>query len=80
LLGGLLALTLLQLVPAHGLLLPLVAVLLAGLAIALRLVNYTVFVVFLTMLFICVTDMLQPGTGIASARALDNLIGSAAAL
>lgn len=78
--GGLLALTLLQIIPADGLLLPLVAVLLAGLAIALRLVNYTVFVVFLTMLFICVTDMLQPGAGIASARALDNLIGSGAAL
>ncbi|BEV14254.1 hypothetical protein HBDW_10420 [Herbaspirillum sp. DW155] len=29
---------------------------------------------------ICVTDMLQPGAGIASARALDNLIGSGAAL
>lgn len=80
LLGGALALTLLQLTQGLEPVLPVIAVLLAGLAIALRLVNYTVFVVFLTMLFICVTEMLQPGVGIASARALDNLIGSAAAL
>ncbi|MBG7622550.1 FUSC family protein [Herbaspirillum sp. AP02] len=80
LLGGALALSLLQVASGVTWVLPLVAVMLAGLAIALRLVNYTVFVVFLTMLFICVTEMLQPGVGIASARALDNLIGSAVAL
>ncbi|MCI1016814.1 FUSC family protein [Herbaspirillum sp. C7C2] len=80
LLGGALALSLLHVASGMSWVLPLVAVMLAGLAIALRLVNYTVFVVFLTMLFICVTEMLQPGVGIASARALDNLIGSAVAL
>lgn len=80
LLGGALALSLLHVTGSVGWVLPLVAILLAGLAIALRLVNYTVFVVFLTMLFICVTEMLQPGVGIASTRALDNLIGSAVAL
>ena len=47
---------------------------------SLRSVNYTVFVAFLTMLFILVTELLQPGAGIASARMLDNVIGSIAAL
>ncbi len=56
------------------------AIILAGVAIAMRSVNYTVFVVFLTMLFVIVTEMLQPGAGIASARMLDNVIGSIAAL
>jgi len=56
------------------------ATLLAGVAIALRAVNYTVFVVFLTMLFVIVTAMLHPGEGIAAARMIDNVIGSLAAL
>ncbi|WP_395330635.1 FUSC family protein [Novosphingobium sp. BL-8H] len=56
------------------------AVVLAGTAIALRSVNYTAFVVFLTALFVIVTEMLSPGAGIAGARMLDNVIGSLAAL
>lgn len=53
---------------------------LAAVAIALRSVNYTIFVVFLTMLFVIVTEMLRPGAGIASARMVDNVIGSLTAL
>ncbi|MDZ7281458.1 FUSC family protein [Sphingomonas sanguinis] len=58
----------------------LVAVVLTALTMALRSVNYTIFVVFLTMLFVLVTDMLHPGVGIASARVVDNVVGSIAAL
>ena len=79
LLGGSLALALLHVTDAKALL-SVVSVLLATAAISLRSVNYTAFVVFLTMLFIIVAEMLQPGTGIASARMLDNVIGSIAAL
>lgn len=79
LLGGSLALALLHVTDAK-VLLSVVSVMLATAAISLRSVNYTAFVVFLTMLFIIVAEMLQPGTGIASARMLDNVIGSIAAL
>lgn len=58
----------------------LVAVVLTALTMALRSVNYTIFVIFLTMLFVLVTDMLHPGVGIASARVIDNVVGSIAAL
>lgn len=61
-------------VPALG------AVALAAITMALRSVNYTIFVMFLTMLFVLVTDMLHPGLGIASARIVDNVAGSVAAL
>ncbi|WP_149747140.1 FUSC family protein [Rhizobium sp. RU35A] len=79
LLGGLIALMVLQVISAQ-LPLSLLAVALAAASISLRSVNYTIFVVFLTMLFVFVTDMLHPGAGIASARMLDNVIGSVAAL
>jgi uncharacterized membrane protein YccC len=79
LLGGVIALALLHLVSASAPL-SILAIALAAAAIALRSVNYTIFVVFLTMLFIIVTEILQPGVGIASARMLDNVIGSIAAL
>lgn len=79
LLGGLIAMALLLVF--HGpLALSLLALALACDAIALRSVNYTAFVVFLTMLFVIVTEMLQPGAGIAGARIVDNVIGSLAAL
>ena len=58
----------------------LVAVALAAITMALRSVNYTIFVMFLTVLFVLVTDMLHPGVGIASARMIDNVVGSLAAL
>ncbi|OLP58014.1 hypothetical protein BJF93_13425 [Xaviernesmea oryzae] len=79
LLGGAAALGLLHLAAAPPIL-ALIALPLAGLTIALRTVNYTIFVVTLTMLFILVTELLQPGAGSASARILDNLLGSFAAL
>lgn len=55
-------------------------VVLAALAIALRSVNYTSFVVFLTVLFVTVTALLHPGEGIATARIADNTLGSLVAL
>ncbi len=48
----------------------------AAAAIALRFVNYTLFVMFLTPLFIFVAELLQPGHGLAWARATDNVVGS----
>lgn len=79
LLGGAAALALLH-VTSSSVILPVIGVALAGITIALRSVNYTVFVIFLTMLFVLVTELLQPGVGIASARILDNTLGSVAAL
>lgn len=79
LLGGMIALFLLQDGSAQMPLLVL-AIALAAATIAVRLVSYTIFVVFLTLLFVLVTEMLHPGLGIASARMLDNVIGSLAAL
>lgn len=79
LLGGVLALSLLFITQNQMVLCPL-AILLASVTISLRSVNYTIFVVFLTTLFIIVTDMMHPGSGIAAARVVDNLLGSIAAL
>ncbi|MDE1916438.1 MAG: FUSC family protein [Sphingomonadales bacterium] len=55
-------------------------VVLAAFSIALRSVNYTSFVVFLTVLFVTVTALLHPGEGIPMARILDNTVGSLVAL
>lgn len=79
LLGGGITLLLLSFVAAPPALVG-IAIVLAAMTIPLRAVNYTVFVIFLTMLFVIVTETLQPGAGIASARMLDNVIGSIAAL
>lgn len=78
-LGGIIALALLLAVTAT-LPLAILSIALAAGSIALRTVNYTIFVVLLTVLFVIVTEILQPGAGIASARILDNIIGSLAAL
>lgn len=79
LLGGFLALALLS-VTQHPVILCVLAILLASVTISLRAVNYSIFVVVLTMLFIIVTDMMHPGSGVAAARVVDNLLGSIAAL
>lgn len=79
LLGGVIALLLLS-GTNDATVLSVASVVLAAVAISLRTVNYTIFVIFLTMLFIIVTEMLQPGTGISEARVLDNIIGSIVAL
>ena len=79
-LGGGAAMGVVYLNGGDALSLSLLATLLAAIAIALRAVNYTLFVLFLTMLFVIVTEMLQPGSGIAWARILDNIVGSLAAL
>jgi uncharacterized membrane protein YccC len=48
----------------------------AAATIALRSVSYTLYVAFLTPLFIFVSELLHPGHGIAWARAVDNIIGA----
>lgn len=52
----------------------------AGATVALRSVNYTLYVIFLTPLFVWVNDLLGPGLQaaghIALARATDNVLGS----
>ncbi|HTQ71670.1 MAG TPA: FUSC family protein [Acidocella sp.] len=73
--GGVLAALLIALLPAKLLLLAVIFPL-AALAIAFKSVNYTVFVLFLTALFVLVIDMLQPGGGIPAARVLNNVIGA----
>ncbi|MBV9727764.1 MAG: FUSC family protein, partial [Gammaproteobacteria bacterium] len=73
--GGLLAAGLMFVLPAKLALLALIFPIAAA-TIAFRLVNYTIFVVFLTTLFVLVTDLLQPVAGIASVRVLNNVIGS----
>lgn len=78
-LGGFLALALLHASSALPLL-SIVVVILAAAAISLKSVNYTIFVIFLTALFVLVTEMLQPGNGITDARMMDNIIGSVSAL
>lgn len=77
--GGLLATALMALVPTKLALLAMIFPVAAA-TIAFRFVNYTVFVFFLTPLFVLVTELLQPGAGIASARAINNIIGSLVAL
>lgn len=80
LLGGMMALVVLHVVGEAVIARAVLAIALSAAAIALRLVNYTIFVVILTMLFITVTEIIQPGAGIASARIIDNVIGSLAAI
>lgn len=56
---------------------------LAAATLALRKVNYTLFVCFLTPLFVLVVGMILPGPGgavLAAARAADNLLGSLVAV
>ncbi|GBQ29800.1 hypothetical protein AA0472_3105 [Acetobacter estunensis NRIC 0472] len=66
-----------------GVLLPIWAILalvfpLAALTIALRSVNYTLCVMFMTQLFVLVTDLVSPAHGwdVGLARALNNIMGS----
>lgn len=55
---------------------------LAAATLALRSVNYTLFVLFLTPLFVMATALFSPGGGevAAAARAADNVLGSVLAL
>jgi len=46
------------------------------LAIAMRAVNYTMLVLFLTALFIVVAELLTPGQGAVWARVIDNVLGA----
>ena len=73
--GGLLAVALMLALPTKLMLLAVIFPIAAA-TIAFRLVNYTIFVVFLTSLFVLVTELLQPASGIASARMINNIIGS----
>jgi uncharacterized membrane protein YccC len=73
--GGLLAALLVFALPTKPALLALIFPLAAA-TFAFRLVNYTIFVVFVTTLFVLVTELLQPVAGIASVRVFNNVIGS----
>lgn len=76
--GGVLAAALWLLAPAPAVLALVIFPLAAG-CIAFRSVNYTLHVLFLTPLFVLVADLIDPGhgTGIAMARAMNNVLGSA---
>ena len=73
--GGLLAALLMFALPTKMALLALIFPMAAA-TFAFRLVNYTIFVVFVTTLFVLVTELLQPAAGIASVRMFNNVIGS----
>lgn len=74
--GGLIAAALVHLAPTPLALLP--AVLPVTLAtIALRRVSYTLFAVAVTCLFVLVTELLMPTTGIPITRAINSVLGSA---
>jgi uncharacterized membrane protein YccC len=73
--GGLLAALLVFILPTKIALLAVIFPMAAA-TIAFRLVNYTIFVVFVTTLFVLVTELLQPVAGIVSVRVINNVIGS----
>ena len=73
--GGLLAALLIFILPTKIALLAVIFPMAAA-TIAFRLVNYTIFVVFVTTLFVLVTELLQPVAGIVSVRVINNVIGS----
>lgn len=74
--GGLLAAVMGVLLPVWSILLLIFP--LAAATIALRSVNYALCVMFMTQLFVLVTDLVSPGLGwdVALARAINNIIGS----
>jgi uncharacterized membrane protein YccC len=73
--GGLLAALLVLITPTPLALLPAIFPI-ATATIALRRVNYTLFVVAVTCLFVLVAELLLPATGIPVARAINSVIGS----
>ncbi|KXU99862.1 hypothetical protein AD929_14025 [Gluconobacter potus] len=73
--GGVLALLLTPFLPGSAQMLAAVAVFVIG-AIAMRAVNYTMLVVFISAQFIVVTEMIMPSQGVAWMRMLDNTLGS----
>ena len=77
--GGLIASLALGFIANPGVLV-VCAMLAATITLAVRTVNYTLFVTFLTLLFVIVIELLQAGAGLASARILDNVVGSSTAI
>lgn len=73
--GGVLALLLTPFLPGSTQMLAAVALFVIG-AIAMRAVNYTMLVVFISAQFIVVTEMIMPSQGVAWMRMLDNTLGS----
>ncbi|HTJ91295.1 MAG TPA: FUSC family protein [Acidocella sp.] len=73
--GGLLAAAITVLLPTKLGLLASIFPMTAA-TIAFRFVSYTLYVFFLTPLFVLVSELLQPSSGIASARAINNIIGT----
>ena len=72
--GGFLAAGLLVALPTKLMLLVVIFPMAAA-TMAVRSVNYTAFVFFLTPLFIMVIELLQPAAGLPSARIVDNIVG-----
>jgi len=77
--GGLIAATLLALgpSPAH---IAVAVVLLTGATLALRLVSYGFFIVFLTPMFMLLSDFIHPAGGLISARVINETIGAVVGL
>ena len=73
--GGLVAALLVLIAPTPLVLLPAIFPI-ATATIALRRVNYKLFVVAVTCLFVLVAELLLPATGIPVARAINSVIGS----
>ena len=73
--GGLIAATLLALAP-HPAQIALAVVLLTAACMALRLVSYGVFIVFLTPMFMLLSDFIHPAGGLISARVINEAIGA----
>ena len=80
--GGIAAALIYTVLPSPDLLL--IAIFpIAAITIALRTVNYSLFVACLTALFVLVTELLTPATGaavVAEARVYDNLLGAVFAM
>ena len=73
--GGLLAALVVELAPAPLALLPAIFPIAAA-TIALRRVNYSLYVVGVTCLFVLVAELLQPASGLPATRAVNSVIGS----
>ncbi|MFJ3487806.1 FUSC family protein [Pseudomonas sp. NPDC090202] len=73
--GGIIAAILLTSLPGPGAM-SVAILLLATITVALRLVNYGLFVVFLTPMFMLLSDFIHPAEGLASARFINEFVGA----
>jgi uncharacterized membrane protein YccC len=75
LIGGMIAVILLMTLPGP-VAMTLAILLLAVVTVALRLVNYGLFVVFLTPMFMLLSDFIKPAEGLAVARLVNEFVGA----